>query len=441
MSRTLFIVGNLLILFVFWSQGTIILFLVFLMVFIIINYYLIKFQVKTKYHKPSIKYIKNKNKANQIEKIKFWLFVKTNSILNNSFIIFFNISLFFHSLWSIYYEKNYFIIIFFLIILFLTVITSKNWANLQIKINLIYFMKLFLQENKLYKNLIEDYSVRDFVLNLKYGLWWEVKNDFNHFLQDLKKNLIYGTLRQTFLALRNIHSLLILVSDFTFNGKIEKEELEDGNKIRNFGYESHFKYFDSLLNCQEILDDWIFKIFMENNFSKFDKKLKSIYAKIRNIYLEKNYNESFTRLEFCRWLSENKEIKIEYEDQNQQNSPFVNIDYYFKSYYKGIFKLNEWIERLEKDLQLESNDDFEERREKKRFKILKDEKMIKNITTKIEQLNREELGDFLNKNLREDFEAILDNYEYYRRGKISNRIFVEKSLEDLGKKFVKIWKK
>lgn len=80
------------------------------------------------------------------------------------------------------------IISLFLVVLafFLLILMKEDWKNLKIHIKMIYFMKLFIQENNLYRNS-PDNIVQEFISYVQKNLWFEAKASFSYFLNEISE--------------------------------------------------------------------------------------------------------------------------------------------------------------------------------------------------------------------------------------------------------------
>ena len=66
---------------------------------------------------------------------------------------------------------------------FLIPLLIQDWKLLIQRVKMIYFMKLFIQENKILRNN-KNNPVKQFILNLQKNLWFEAKSSFSQFLDE-----------------------------------------------------------------------------------------------------------------------------------------------------------------------------------------------------------------------------------------------------------------
>ncbi len=100
--------------------------------------------------------------------------------------VLFTLTLLFISLSFINEANSFFIITFFLIfigLLIAWIVYDNRELNLVLK--LIYFMKLFIQDNK----MITDATVKEFIDSLKNNLWFKAKQNFKHFIEKHLRDL------------------------------------------------------------------------------------------------------------------------------------------------------------------------------------------------------------------------------------------------------------
>jgi len=88
---------------------------------------------------------------------------------------------------------------------FLIPLLVQDWKLLLQRVKMIYFMKLFIQENKILKNN-KNNPVKQFILNLQENLWFEAKSSFSQFLDEyltiisepMHKYVLHGELIEKF---------------------------------------------------------------------------------------------------------------------------------------------------------------------------------------------------------------------------------------------------
>ncbi len=88
---------------------------------------------------------------------------------------------------------------------FLIPLLVQDWKLLLQRVKMIYFMKLFIQENKILKNN-KNNPVMHFILNLQKNLWFEAKSSFSQFLDEyltiisepMHKYILHGELFEKF---------------------------------------------------------------------------------------------------------------------------------------------------------------------------------------------------------------------------------------------------
>ena len=71
---------------------------------------------------------------------------------------------------------------------FLIPLLVQDWILLLQRVKMIYFMKLFIRENKLLKNN-KNNPARQFILYLQKSLWFEAKSSFSQFLDEFLTNI------------------------------------------------------------------------------------------------------------------------------------------------------------------------------------------------------------------------------------------------------------
>lgn len=186
---------------------------------------------------------------------------------------------------------------------------------LLINTKLIYFMKLFLQQN----NMINDDENMNFVKNVSNNLWDEAKMNFSYFIeQHLKKHyILYSSFIEAYDILNDFHSCCkvlynkeISVKDYDIVDYILRNvNVGFDSIIHNSTYsslEENFQYFFDLINDINGWDKWLKYLIFKNEdfilnfyliknllaiFSKEDQDKMYHYSVNKNIAEEKRINE------------------------------------------------------------------------------------------------------------------------------------------------------
>ena len=228
--------------------------------------------------------------------------------------VLFTLTLLFISLSFISEANSFIIITFFLIfigLLIVWIVYDNRELNLVLK--LIYFMKLFIQDNK----MITDATVKEFIDSLKNNLWFKANQNFKHFIEKHLRDL-YLYNRESSLKFLEVfyETCESIIERHDPNQNNEKLVMEVLSRINTEVYESkivdlnrdsslstlkeNIDFFYDFIHEINRWDEWLLKyVFNADDFSigTYDiVNLKRIYnkkaaKKLYNYHVGKEYSQ------------------------------------------------------------------------------------------------------------------------------------------------------
>lgn len=111
------------------------------------------------------------------------------------------------------------------LVITLFILMRRDLNNLILRVKMIYFMKLFIRENNLYKNS-KDNVVKEFTLNLQRTLWFEAKASFSYFLDNYLSEIsepFQNKLKHSNIIEKFYETIFIFYNDSSFNNKPNHE--------------------------------------------------------------------------------------------------------------------------------------------------------------------------------------------------------------------------
>lgn len=227
----------------------------------------------------------------------------------------------------------------------------EDWKLLLQRVKMIYFMKQFIQENKILKKKGEN-PVEQFMLNLQKNLWFEAKSSFSQFIDDYLTNISepiykyipYGELIEEFYDF--IH---------TINDQLDHFKKQPHHEIANFFFDkmnldisagtpksdrylldyidpikSSFSYIQNFVNKLISWDEWLIRYVFKKEHIELDQIIKQINT-IINLF---DKNNEYTTLK-------NKQYQIKSEDvrEPQINQLKVQINTQYQKIIMSFTKL------------------------------------------------------------------------------------------------------
>lgn len=277
--------------------------------------------------------------------------------------------------------ENYFyiVLIFFTIIIaFLITLVINDLRKLLINIKLVYFMKLFIQENK----LLKDSLVQDFVNYIKRNLWFEAKYAFSHIIKKYLKEISepYHEKLKYQRYLENFYEYCLHIYDYAnnfpadhhiVNGFLDKMCLLIDSSIADKYLYDHIgrikesiEYFYTIISIISKWDNWLISFIFDlsdldirdekmiisefNVLFKIDdiNKLKNLIKKSDSMDIQKRKNEIYALYA--------KLIKLFSKQREVGYLKYINNTFNSENFKKFLTKIRDKIGFLEMEFNLES---------------------------------------------------------------------------------------
>ena len=332
---------------------------------------------------------------------------------------------------------SFFLLVFQFMILISFCIKLKK---LQIHIQLVYFMRLFLQEGN-YLKQDDDKYIETFIKNIQDNHWEEAIFNFNLFLKAYFDPILEHKSIQRAAMMNNLQRLFNYFVEKKNTGSIRDIIPEDANNVNIHYNKVCFKLFKHLVKTYNSLDDWL-KSFIKQGYYPLPKyeEFYDIMDKIEsfNVSIAPEVAENMTNINFIEVLTN------EYRDYDISDFGVFNINghYYFESAKKVFDRIEGLVGDLNLSLYLNDVDKIDYYKSKKERKISKlAQRELDSIKEKLYELkSKGQLEDFLSKSLKEDYWKLESDLKYYKES-APDLFFIESCSRTVGKKFIKIFKK
>lgn len=224
-------------------------------------------------------------------------------------------------------EVFIFILVFMVISFSLLIpLLVTDWKLLLQRVKMIYFMKHFIQENKILKKKGEN-PVEQFILNLRKNLWFEAKSSFSQFLDEyltvisepIHKYIPYGELIEEF------YDFVLTIYD-----GLDHFKKQPRHEIANFFFDkfnldisagtpksdrylldyinsikSSFSYIQNFANKLISWDEWLIRYVFKKEHIELDQIIKQINIMI-NLF---DKNNEYTTLKNKQRLSKSEDVR------------------------------------------------------------------------------------------------------------------------------------